>query len=206
MDLSSASLSPMQNQSNFKELLLPASRCEAHWYAVYTCANHEKRAAAELRARGVEYFLPLYSSVRHWNKRRVNLEMPLFPSYVFVRIALGDRLRVLQIPSVVHLVGFAGRPAALPDEELEMMRAGLACGLLAEPHPSLTVGRRVRVKYGPLAGLEGFLVRRKRNTRVVISIGLIQRAAAIEVDAGDLEPVLQRGARAASGNPQKSMP
>src|SRR5256885_9453838 len=82
------------------------SMMRPHWYALYTRANHEKRVATELRERAVEHFLPLYRSVRRWKDRRVNLEMPLFPGYVFVRLALVDRLRVVQIPSAVRLVGF----------------------------------------------------------------------------------------------------
>src|SRR5215470_15040410 len=89
---------------------LPAVFVEEHWYAAYTCASHEKRVAGELGARDVEHFLPLYTSVRRRKDRRVNLELPLFPGYVFVRLALSDRLRVLQIPSVVRLVGFGGLP------------------------------------------------------------------------------------------------
>ncbi len=83
---------------------------QAHWYALYTCANHEKQVAAQLDVRAVEHFLPLYSSVRRWKDRRVTLELPLFPGYVFTRLALRDRLRVLEIPSVVRLVGFSGQP------------------------------------------------------------------------------------------------
>src|SRR6266581_4964648 len=105
--------------------LLPSSYLEEHWYAAYTCANHEKRVAAELQARAVEHFLPLYSSARRWKDRRVMLDLPLFPGYVFVRLALRDRLRVVQIPSVVRMVGFGGLPTALPDTEMEIMRAGL---------------------------------------------------------------------------------
>jgi len=199
MGLASVNLSGGAYQGSFGEYSWPGCDFEPHWYALYTCANHEKRISAELSARGVEHYLPLYSCVRRWNKRRVKLERPLFPSYVFVRLALRDRLRVLQIPRVVQLVGSAGRPAVLRDEEMEKMRAGLTSGLQAEPHASLTSGRRVRVKSGPLAGLEGFLVRRKRSTRVVISIGVIQRAAAIEVDAADLEAILPRAVAAMPG-------
>ena len=101
---------------------LPAHWDEQHWYAAYTCAQHEKRVAAELGMREVEHFLPLYSSVRRWKDRRVTLDLPLFPGYVFVRLALRDRLRVVQIPSVVRLVGFSGLPTALPDEEMEILR------------------------------------------------------------------------------------
>src|SRR5258708_36356255 len=101
----------------------PVLWAEQHWYATYTCARHEKRVAAELGAREVEHFLPLYSSIRLWKDRRVQLELPLFPGYVFVRLALHDQLRVLQIPSVVRLVGFNGLPAALPDAEMELLRS-----------------------------------------------------------------------------------
>src|SRR5258707_12109730 len=91
---------------------------QPQWYALYTRANHEKRVAAELMQRSVENFLPLYSSVRRWKDRRVTLDLPLFPGYVFVRMALRDRLRVVQIPSVGRLVGFGGSPAGLPGTEM----------------------------------------------------------------------------------------
>src|SRR5438477_6146217 len=133
-----------EQRSDFKELVLPESLAEPHWYAAYTRAQHEKQVAAELGMREVEHFLPLYSSMRRWKDRRVQLELPLFPGYVFVRLALCERLRVVQIPSVVRLVGFNGTPAALPDTEIEIMRSGLSERLRAEPHPFLTAGRRVR--------------------------------------------------------------
>lgn len=169
---------------------LPALWAEQHWYAAYTCANHEKRVAAELGARDVEHFLPLYSSVRRWKDRRVQLELPLFPGYLFVRVALRERLRVVQIPSVVRLVGFNGLPAALPDEEMEILRKGLCQSLRAEPHPFLRVGRHVRITGGPFAGLEGVLKRKKSNLRVVVSLELIQRAVVVDVDAADVRPEL----------------
>jgi len=162
---------------------------QTHWYAAYTCARHEKCVAAELGGRGVEHFLPLYSSLRRWKDRRVSVDLPLFPGYVFVRLALRDRLRVVQIPSVVRLVGFGGLPTALPDTEMEAVRAGLSQGLRAEPHPYLTVGRRVRLRSGPLAGAEGILLRRKGNFRVVVSLELIQRSVAVDVDAANVEGV-----------------
>jgi len=182
-------ISSREQASDLNALHLPESFLAPHWYAAYTCANHEKRVAAELQARAVEQFLPLYSSVRRWKDRRVNLELPLFPGYVFVRLALRDRLRVLQIPSVVRLVGFNGLPTALPDTEMEVLRSGLSERLRAEPHPFLTVGRRVRIKSGPFAGLEGILKRKKSNLRVVISLEIIQRSVAVDVDAADVLPL-----------------
>lgn len=186
MDLSTTNIENAEHPSRFEAL--PSCFTEQRWYAAYICANHEKRVATELQARCVEHFLPLYSSLRRWRDRRVTLELPLFPGYVFVRLVLRDRLRVLQVPSVVRLVGFNGLPAALPEEDMEIMRAGLAQGLRAEPHPFLTVGRRVRITGGPFAGLEGVLKRKKSSLRVVVSLGLIQRSVAVDVDAADVAP------------------
>jgi len=169
--------------------LLPASYLESRWYAVYTCANHEKRVAAEVAKRGIEHFLPIYSSVRRWKDRRVNLELPLFPGYLFVRMPLRDRLRVLQVPSVARLVGFNGQPAALPEVEMDILRSGLTGETHVMPHPFLTVGRRVRITSGPFRGLEGVLKRKKKNLRIVLSLELIQQSVAVEVDQADLEVV-----------------
>src|SRR5260370_20053729 len=170
-----------------QNLYLPEEYLERRWYAASTFANHEKRVAGQVHGRAVEHFLPLYSSVRRWNDRRVQLQMPLFPGYVFVHLALRDRLRVLEIPSVARLVGFGGPPVALPDDEMEAMRIGLASQLRAEPHPYLKVGRRVRVVGGPLAGLEGRITRKKKQLRFVISLDLIMRSVAVEMDAADLK-------------------
>lgn len=170
-----------------------AAAAQARWYAVYTCANRERHVAEQLCARKVDNFLPTYSSVRRWKDRRVTLESPLFPGYVFVRMALRDRLRVVQIPGVAWLVGFNGRPAALPDEEMAALISGSESGLRAEPHPFLTVGRRVRIKRGPLAGLEGILRRWKGNWRVVLSLKLIQRSVSVDVDVLDIQPATSDG-------------
>ncbi len=169
--------------------ILRAANCEKKWYAAYTSANHEKRVAEQFVARDVEHFLPVYDSVRRWKDRRVTLQMPLFPGYVFVCMALRDRLQVQQVPGVAHLVGFDGSPAAIPDQEIDALRASLESGVRAEPHPYLTVGRHVRLKSGPLAGMQGILLRRKGNFRVVISIELIQRSLVVHLDAVDVEAV-----------------
>lgn len=162
---------------------------EPHWYAVYTSANHEKRIAEQLMRRGVEHFLPLYESVRRWKDRNVVLQLPLFAGYVFVRMALREKAKVVQIPGIAHLVGFGGTPVALPDAEIETLSASLKGGMYAEPHPFLTAGRRVQVKAGALAGMTGTLVERKGKFRLVISIELIQRSLAVQMDAADVEPI-----------------
>src|SRR5438552_10273646 len=108
---------------------------QPHWYAAYTRANHERRMADQLAEREVEHFLPEYESMRKWKDRKVRLQMPLFPGYVFVHLALRDRLRVLQVPGVARLVGFDGHPAPVPEEEITRIRKFLYGGLRAEPHP-----------------------------------------------------------------------
>src|SRR5258708_29874887 len=126
-----------------------------NWYAAYTCARHEKKVANQLEQRGVEYFLPVYHSVRRWKDRRKELEFVLFPSYVFVRLALVDRLRVLQLPGVVRFVAFHGQPAALPSGDIEALRNGIAQWLQPEHHPYLTAGRRVIVVKRPTTRAQG---------------------------------------------------
>lgn len=165
---------------------LPAEDSQPGWYAAYTCANREKKIATQMEQRRIEHFLPTYISVRLRKDRRVRLAMPLFPGYVFVFLALRDRLQVLQIPGVVHLVGFNGYPAPLDPGDIDRLRAALN-QLRTEPHPFLTVGRKVRVRSGPLAGADGILLRRKNGCRVVLSLELIQRSVAVEVDIGDLD-------------------
>ena len=160
---------------------------EPRWYAAYTSANHEKRVADQLAVRGVESYLPQYDSVRQWKDRKVRLQMPLFPGYVFVHLALQSRLKVLQVPGVAYLVGFAGRPVAVPEEEFGRIRGFLQKGLRAEPHAYLEAGRRVRVRSGPLEGMEGIVVRRKNGNRLVVSLELIQRAMAVDLDGVDVE-------------------
>lgn len=169
-------------------LRLPEAYFEPRWYVAYTCANHEKRVAEQLGQRSVENFLPLYETVRRWKDRRMRLHLPLFPGYVFVRLALRNRLQVLQVPSVVRLVGFNGLPTPLPEGEIVALQDGLKHRLRAEPHPYLTKGRRVRITTGPLAGTEGILVRAKNRYRIVLSIDLIMRSIAVEVDRADVEP------------------
>jgi len=174
------------------DLTRHAAYAEPRWYAAYTRANHERRTHEQFLERSVDSFLPAYLSVRRWKDRRVRLQMPLFPGYVFVRISLRERLRVLEVSGVVRLVGFNGVPAALEEEEVECLRRALAQGASARPHPYLTVGRRVRVIGGPLQGAEGTLVKRKGNFRVILSVNLIRQSVIVDVSEADLEPMSAR--------------
>src|SRR5262249_31238528 len=158
------------------------------WYAACTHPRHEKLVARQLQERRIECFLPLYRDVRRWKDRRKELDMVLFPGYVFTRLDLRDRLRVLQLQGVTRFVCFYGKPAPLPVEEIESLRRGLEKGVYARSHPYLKVGRRVRVVKGPLAGAQGILLRTKEKCRVVISMDAIQQSVALEVDATDVVP------------------
>ena len=171
---------------------------EPRWYAAYTRSRHEKSVADLLECKQIETFLPLYTTIRRWKNGDHRVELPLFPGYAFVRIALRNRLHVLKVPGVVRLVGFDGTPTPLDswskyasvvdDEDVERLRGALSAGVKAAPHPYLTVGRRVRVTGGPLTGREGILLRRKGAVRVVLSIELIQRSILVDLDGGALEP------------------
>src|SRR5579863_9638977 len=191
MTLSETSLIKQETRPLVTSANLQEDEAVLNWYALYTCPRHEKCVAQQIEQRSISCFLPLYRSVRRWKDRRKELELALFPGYVFVRLALKDRLRVLQLPSAVRLVSFNGQPAVLPEAEIEGLRQQLARGGGVEPHPYLRVGRRVRVCGGPMEGLEGIIVRRKDHCRLVFSLDLIMRSVAVEVDENDVEPVAE---------------
>lgn len=177
-----------QLETPFKCVPMPTGS-EPAWYAAYTCANHERRVAEQFENRGLEHFLPQYEAVHKWRDRRVRLQLPLFPGYVFVRIALRDRLRALQVTSVVRLVGCGNEPTKLDSQEIEILRNGLQHCTHAQPHPYLVIGKRVRIGHGPLTGLEGILLRRKGRWRLIVSIELIGRAIVVDVNSGDVLPI-----------------
>jgi transcription termination/antitermination protein NusG len=160
---------------------------EPHWYAVSVGSRREKAVAAYLGMRGLTYFLPVYRSVRRWKDRRKELDMVLFPGYVFVHLDLHNRLRVLEAPGVLRFVTFQGHPAPIRDSELQPLVLGVASGTRTEPHPYLQRGRRVRVVRGPLCNAEGVLVRRKERFRLVLSVELIMRSVMLDVDEADVE-------------------
>ena len=159
---------------------------EVRWYVAYTSANHEKRVAQQLTWRSVEHFLPVYESVRRWKDRRVRLQLPLFPGYVFVRLALRDRLRVLAVPGVARLVGFDGRPTVVPAEDIEAIRACLEGKRDVQPHPYVQCGQRVRVLRGPLAGFSGIVLRQRNRTRFVVSFDVLERSVSVELEGTEL--------------------
>ncbi|MFB3917608.1 MAG: transcription termination/antitermination protein NusG [Terriglobales bacterium] len=162
------------------------------WFAVSIAPRHEKRVSELLLTQQIETFLPLYRSVRRWKNRcRVALELPLFPGYLFVRILRGERGQVLVVPGVLAIVGSRREPTPLPAHEIEALRSGLHLHKF-EPHPYLVVGERARITSGPLAGMEGVVIRKKKSFRVVLTVEQIMQSVAVEVDAEQLEKVPRR--------------
>lgn len=168
----------------------PTSNLAPQWFAAYTTARHEKAVADHLAHRNIECFLPLYRSLRLWkNGCKVNVELPLFPSYIFVRIDRRQRVPVLEVPGVLWLVSAGDKPVPLPTADIDALRSAIPL-MNCEPHPYLVVGEKARIKDGVLAGMEGVLLRKKGILRVVLSLDLIAQSVAVEVDASNVEPVM----------------
>ena len=153
-----------------------------HWHALYTRHQHEKSVAKILASKGHEIFLPLIGTTHKWQDREKQLWLPLFPKYVFIGGGLNGRVQILSTPGLSHIVGWAGHPAIIPQIQVEAVRRMIESSLQIEPHPFLQSGDRVRVEAGPLKGIEGVLVRQKNKCRLVVSVELLGRAAAVEVD------------------------
>jgi transcription antitermination factor NusG len=163
--------------------------CDRKWFATFTLPQNEKSVAKQLDLRNVESFLPTYETVRVWkNRQRKRVTLPLFPTYLFVRIHRSERGKVLQCPGVLHIVGNHREPLPLADAEVELLRSGV-CRRKVEPFHDLVIGDRVRIKSGMMQGVQGTLVRRSSSLRFVLTIQMINQHAAIEVSAEDLEPV-----------------
>jgi transcription antitermination factor NusG len=160
------------------------------WYAVQTRSRHEKCVAEQLRSKSMEAFLPIQRCRHKWKNGVVaDVELPLFPCYLFARAAAQERINLLRIPGVIGLAASTARPSAIPNEEIELLRQ-VTGSFRAEPHPFLNAGDTVRIVAGPLAGLEGILSRRKQQFRLVLSVQVIMRSIAIEVSELDIEPIL----------------
>jgi transcription antitermination factor NusG len=160
-----------------------------NWYAIFTRHQHEKSVAFALSNKNHEVYLPLYRSVRQWQDRAKQLWFPLFPCYVFIREGMDRQLQILTTPGVIHIVGWSGRPAVVPQSQLEAVRRIMESCLIVETHPYLRSGDRVRVKTGPLMGLEGILTRKKGEARLVVSMEMLGQSAAVEIDVLNVERI-----------------
>lgn len=164
-----------------------AGRGERNWYAVYTCVRHEKKVSSQLQQRGIEIFLPTYRARHQWQDRRVTVDLPLFPGYVFVRISADERLSVLTAAGVVRIVGVGGVPVPLPETDIEAIKQYITLTLPAEPYNAAVRGRRAYVTRGPLQGCRGTVLRRKGTMRLVLTLALVNSSIVVEVAAEDIE-------------------
>jgi transcription antitermination factor NusG len=171
------------------------------WYALYTRHQHEKMVDQILTNKGFNTFLPLYATTHNWKDRTKALSLPLFPCYVFLKGGIERRLQILTTPGIYGLVSSAGQPAAIPDIEIEAIRRVVESGTRVEAHPFLKCGNWVRVKSGPLAGIEGILVRKKNISRLVLTVEILGTAASIEVAAFQVEAVNAPRTRSSGSGP-----
>jgi transcription antitermination factor NusG len=159
------------------------------WFAVYTYPQHEKSCARQLKERDVDAFLPTYTQERLWkNRQRVKVQLPLFPSYLFVHVGNRERCKVMGAPGVLRLLGNSKGPQPIPDAVVELMRSDPFKDKL-EPQPEVVVGQQVRIRNGAMQGVEGVLVRKKNGLWFVLSIDLINQRAMVEVKAQDIETI-----------------
>jgi len=168
------------------------------WFALQVRSRREAMVANHLEGQGFDCFLPLYKSTRRWSDRLKEVEQPLFPGYLFCRLNLSNRGPVLMTPGVQQIVGFGRTPVPVEERELESIRQVLSSGLPSLPWPYMHIGERVRVNYGSLVNLEGILVNFKGSNRVVLSVTLLQRSVALEIDLAWLCPIPQASAAATS--------
>lgn len=162
-------------------------RRQSHWCAAYTRHQHEMLVAEHLSGKGIESFLPLYRSSRRWSDRTRTVLSPLFPGYVFFRAASDHRLSILETPGV-HMILYSGDQFAhIPESEITAVQKLISASRSLAPYPFLRCGDRVRIKRGPLEGIEGFLVRTKNDCRLVLSVEMLAQSVSVEVDGSDVE-------------------
>lgn len=169
----------------------PASGLEskATWYALQVRSRKESYVASQIQGQGFECLLPTYKNIRKWSDRMKELEQPLFPGYLFCRFDFQNRRPVITTPGVLQIVGYGKTAIPVSSEEIQALQLAVSSGIPKQPWPYLEVGQRVRVNYGTLTGLEGILVNVKGNHRVVLSVTLLQRSVAMEVETSWLSPV-----------------
>ena len=174
---------------NFPQPISPSRSVRHPWYGIRTRSNQEKIVATCLDSKGFEQYLPTHRVRRRWSDRRVEKDVPLFAGYVFCRFEARQRLPILTTPGVVSVVGFGNEPVAIPEPEIEAIQTILASGFFAEPCNYFHEGQRVCVMHGVLEGLQGILIRKKNEWRVVVSVTTLQRSIAVEIDRDCLDPL-----------------
>ena len=162
---------------------------QARWYALRTRSRHEKIVRDQLTSQGIEPLLPTVKRLSQWKDRKKEIEVPLFSGYCFVRFAEDHKLLVLKTLGVIDIVGAGHNPEPIADEEIVALRTLMASVLPYDFHPYLHEGMMVEVIRGPLQGVRGILLRKRKRHRLVLGVRLIQQAAAVEIDAADVVPV-----------------
>ena len=155
---------------------------QERWYALYVRPHHEKSVTSQLAAKRQNVFLPLYTDRRRWADRWKNVNLPLFPSYVFCHFDARDRARVLTTPGIIDLVRHDGSPAPLEDSEIEAIRKVVQSNVKAEPYQDSVDGRDVLIVEGPLSGISGRLIETRKGPRLVVSVDLLCRSVLVEID------------------------
>jgi transcription antitermination factor NusG len=161
----------------------PQVATEFPWHAVRTRSNYERTTSTVLADKGYQQYLPMYCAKRRWSDRVVLTSLPLFPGYVFCRFDSKQRVPILNTPGVFAIVGLGTEAAPIPDQEIEALQRVLQSGLATGPCPFLREGQRIRIKSGSLKDLEGILVKRKSEWRMVVSVPMLQRSVSVEIDA-----------------------
>ncbi len=157
------------------------------WFALRVRARYEARVASFLDGRGYELFVPVHKCRKRWSDRIKNVETPLFPGYLFCKFDPYDRLPILQTPGVIQIAGYNRAPVPVEESEIQAIQALMVSGLPNQPWPFLGVGDRVRIEAGPLRGHEGLLLEFRGSHRLVLSITLLHRAVAVEIDSAFVE-------------------
>lgn len=153
------------------------------WFALRVRAGNESMVAGLLSAKGYVCLLPKYQCRRVWSDRIKLIELPLFPAYLFSQFDVNNRLPILMTPGVIQIVGIRKSPVPVADAEIAALQALGRSALPSQPWPFLQVGDRVRVNYGPLRGVEGILLHMKKHHKIVLSVSLLQRSVAVEIDS-----------------------
>jgi transcription antitermination factor NusG len=159
------------------------------WYAIRVRSRFEQAVSTALRGKGYEDYLPVYRSRRRWSDRSKDLELPLFPGYLFCRFDVQVRLPILTTPGVISIVGTGRAPVAICDQEIDAIQAVIRSGLHVQPWPQLVVGSRVVIEEGPLKGLEGVAMDVKKKYRLFVSVPLLQRSVSVEIDREWVRPL-----------------
>lgn len=172
-----------------------SSFSEHPWFALSVRPKREKHVAHLLSRNGHEQYLPLCRTRRRWSDRTKTVMCPAFPGYVFCRLDPKNYLPVLMLPFVSHVVGNGRSPLPLEDSEIHTIKVILGSGLESVPWPFLDTGQRVRIEDGPLYGLEGILTGFRSELRLIVSVTLLQRSVAVEIDRRWIRPIRWKGNR-----------